>query len=104
MNTSRWLVALGLAIPLLFAGCKVNDSKATDGKLYPIKGKVLAVDLEKPFVKLDHEDIPGLMQGMHMSFDVSDPSMLDGLKEGDQVEGQLKVVGGKYVITELKKR
>ena len=105
MKTSHWLTLSMLIVPLFLAGCKGEESKTpAESKQYSVKGKVIAVDLKKPSVKLDHEDIPGLMKAMTMSFDVADAKLLDGLKEGDMVEGQLKVDGGKYVITELKKR
>src|SRR5229473_2936795 len=104
MNTFRWLGLLAVTVPFFLAGCKGDDPKSSEVKLYPIKGKVVSVDAAKPAVKLDHEDIPGLMKGMQMTFDVSDAKLLEGLKAGDDVEGQLKVDGGKQVITELKKR
>jgi protein SCO1/2 len=54
-------------------------------------------------IKLDHEDIPGLMPAMVMSFHVQDTKLTDGLKPGDKVQGTLKVTDGGYVITNLKK-
>jgi protein SCO1/2 len=104
MTTMRWLVLLTVTLPLLLAGCKTEEAKTPESKQYPIKGKVMSLDAKKPSVKLDHEDIPGLMKGMQMTFDVADAKLLDGLKEGDDVQGQLKVEAGKYIITELKKR
>ena len=103
MKTFRWLGVLALTLPLLFIGCKGEEPKTPDVKPYPVKGKIVAVDATKPSVKLDHEDIPGLMKAMQMTFGVADAKLLDGLKEGDEVQGQLKVEAGKYVITELKK-
>src|SRR5947209_8042568 len=105
MKTSHRLTLLMLIVSLFLAGCKGAEPKSpAESKQYPIKGKVIAVDVKKPSVKLDHEDIPGLMKAMTMSFDVADAKLLEGLKEGDTVEGQLKMDGGKYVITELKKQ
>lgn len=105
MRTATTIGVMALVIPLLLAGCKGDEqTKPTEGKQYAIKGKVLAIDAAKPSVKLDHEDIPGLMKAMQMTFDVADAKLLDGLKVGEEVQGQLKVDGGKYVITELKKR
>ena len=90
-----------LAVSLL-AGC--NREPPKPAAVYPIKGTVLAVDPAKPSVKLDHEDIPGLMQAMKMEFGVTNAKVLEGLKVEDQVEGQLKVESGKYIIIELHKR
>ena len=68
-------------------------------KAYEIKGTVIAVDAKKPSVKLDHQDIPGLMRAMVMEFDVAGPKVLDGLKAGDKVQGTLKEKTATRVIT-----
>ena len=68
-----WITMLILALAL--AGCK----GATD-KEYDVKGKVVAVNPDKPSVTLDHEDIPGLMNAMTMEFDVPDRKLLEGIK------------------------
>ena len=62
------------------------------------------MDVAKPSVKLDHEDIPGLMKGMQMEFAVENAKVLEGLKAGDQVQSQLKVESGKHIVTHLEKR
>jgi Cu/Ag efflux protein CusF len=102
MKRFLWFLLFVLAIPVILVGC--TESKAPAEKQYPIKGKVVAVDPDKPSVKLDHEDIPGLMQGMEMEFAVENPKLLQGLKAGEQVQGRLKVASGKYIVTELEKR
>jgi protein SCO1/2 len=93
-----------LATALLIAGCQGTQSKGPAEKQYPIKGKVIAVNPDKPSIKLEHEDIPGLMEAMTMEFAVQNAKLLEGLKAGDQVRGRLKVESGKYIITELEKR
>ena len=103
MKAVPWFWIVALLVPLALAGCKGGD-QATAAKEYPIKGKVLAVDLGKPSVKLDHEEIPGLMKAMEMDYPVENAKLLEGIKAGDQVQGQLKVESGKYIITRLEKR
>ena len=104
MKTAPWLWIAVLLIPLALAGCRGGDQPATAGKEYPIKGKVVAVDQTKPSVNLDHEEIPGLMKAMKMDYAVANPKVLEGIKAGDEVRGQLKADSGKYVITRLEKR
>jgi Cu/Ag efflux protein CusF len=110
MLNTRWLWLVLLLGPLALAGCTTNSDKTPAGKQtsaekqYSIKGKVVAVDAAKPSVKLDHEDIPGLMKGMQMDFTVENAKVLEGLKAGDQVQGHLKVESGKHIITHLEKR
>lgn len=96
------LMILGLGfVAVSSTGCgKGNGDK---DKVYDIKGKVVAVDMAKKKVTLDHEDIPGLMKAMEMPFSVENAKVLEGIKAGDQVHGKLKVKGGDYLITELMK-
>ena len=91
-------------VSLFLFGCGGGNQKASEQKEYPIKGKVMALNPDKPSVKLDHEDIPGLMKGMQMEFAVDDTKMLDGLQPGDEVEGQLKMKNGKLTIVGLQIR
>ena len=97
------LLSLTIALVCLpFIGCSQGDTDKE--KIYDIKAKVVAVDVPKKSVKLDHEDIPGFMMAMQMSFEVENAKMLDGLKAGDPVQGKLKVKAGTNVITELRKQ
>ncbi len=104
MKNLHWLGVLVVSAPLILAGCGGGDQKASEDKDYPIRGKVMAVNPDKPTVKLDHEDIPGYMKGMQMDFDVEDRKMLEGVQPGDQVEGRLKVREGKATISRLEKK
>ena len=104
LKNLKLLVVVGLLA--ILAGCQSQSGSATGkdaGKVYDIKGKVVAVDAEKKTVTLDHEDIPGLMKAMKMDFKVEDEKILAGLKAGDAVHGKLKADGGNYVVTSLEK-
>jgi hypothetical protein len=90
-----------LSLILIQSGCR-RDAPTNAGD-YPIEGKVLSRNPKGPAIKLDHKDIPGLMQAMKMDFDLADEKLLDGINEGDLVRGKLKVAGGNYVITQLEK-
>jgi Cu/Ag efflux protein CusF len=105
MKAVAWIGSLGLVVALAVAGCKDSAPATAAAKEYPIKGKVVAVDQSKPSVKLDHEAISELnMMAMTMNFDVENAKVLDGIAVGDEVQGQLKVESGRYVITRLTKR
>jgi protein SCO1/2 len=104
VNTRRWFLIVLLLAPLVFVSCRGGKEVAPAGGQYPVKGKVTSVDASKPAVKLDHEEIPGLMKAMEMEYAVENSKMLEGIKAGDQVQGQLKVEDGKYTITQLEKQ
>lgn len=83
----------------LFVGCSGNAPK--EERNYPIHGTV--VEVLDGRLKIDHQAIPGYMGAMQMTFPVSRPELLNGLKAGDQVHGQLNVVDGQPVISQLGK-
>jgi len=80
----RRLAALGIA--LLVGGCR-----AAPAHQYPITGQIIAVDQKRQQLTIKHEDIPGLMPAMTMSYDVASPSMLSGRAPGELVTGTLEV-------------
>jgi Cu/Ag efflux protein CusF len=98
-----WLIAVCSPLALVGCGPGPSEGKKEDGEnLYDFKGKVVAVDAKERTVKLDHEDIPGLMKGMkNMPFKVEDAKLLEGIQVGDEIEGKVRK---DYVIRELKKR
>ncbi|HZA53561.1 MAG TPA: copper-binding protein [Candidatus Udaeobacter sp.] len=65
------------------------------------KGKVIAVTQEKQELVLEHEAIKGFMDAMTMGYKVNSPSLLKGLKPGDQV--RFTIDKDKSVITKITK-
>jgi Cu/Ag efflux protein CusF len=102
MRTMLMLLT-GASIMLAVLGCTSNPTADKD-KVYDINGKVVSMDADNKKVRLNHEDVPGLMKGMEMDFTVSDAKVLEGIKAGDTVHGRLKVKDSNYIITELHQR
>jgi Cu/Ag efflux protein CusF len=98
MKNLVWLSLLLFLIPFAAGGC---GKKTQEENTYVIKGKITALDVDKKKVTLDHEDIPGRMKAMKMSFDLADGKILEGLKVGDNVVGKLTK---ENVILELRKQ
>ncbi|MFQ5696537.1 MAG: copper-binding protein [Terriglobia bacterium] len=96
---------VALAMGLLTAGCarEAEPPAETGPPSWTVKGKIVSVDAEAGRATVDHEDIPGLMAGMQMTFAVSDAALLEGLAEGDAVEFTLEQLGGGLTITEIRK-
>ena len=65
-------------------------------------GEVRKIDKEQGKVTLKHGPIANLdMPGMTMVFKVSDPKMLDGIKEGDKVRFTADKVNGAITVTAI---
>jgi protein SCO1/2 len=81
------------ALACLLAAC--GDPGATSGpeavRRFEARGVVQDVDREHRQVLIDHEDIPGLMPAMEMSFDVSDASVLAPLAPGQRIAFTIEV-------------
>ena len=65
------------------------------------QGKVISVVAEKQELVLEHGPIKGFMDEMTMGYKVSSPSLLKGLKPGDQVT--FTIDPKKSVITKVTK-
>jgi Cu/Ag efflux protein CusF len=65
------------------------------------QGKVISVVAEKQELVLEHGPIKGFMDEMTMGYKVSSPSLLKGLKPGDQVS--FTIDKNKSVITKIAK-
>src|ERR1700682_4716289 len=80
-----------LFIALFISGCRPRQSG--NEKRYPIKGKVIEVNLTDRTATIAHEDIEGYMPGMTMPFKIKSDADLAMLKGGDQITGNLVVDG-----------
>jgi protein SCO1/2 len=96
------LILMMVVVAGFTSGC--GKGSGDKEKIYDIKGKVVSLDPGKKKILLDHEEIPGYMMAMEMSFDVADAKILEGLKPGDPVRGKLKRTAAEPVITELHKQ
>jgi Cu/Ag efflux protein CusF len=69
---------------------------------FEAKGLIEDIDRNDNTITIDHEDIPGFMNAMSMSFSVEDPALLDGLGIESEVEFRVEVLGdGTYYIDRI---
>lgn len=68
---------------------------------YQGQGTVVAVDLTKGTVTIDHGEITGLMPRMVMAFVVDAGEALNGLKPGETIRFTLRPRGVTFTIAEL---
>jgi protein SCO1/2 len=85
----RALAAATLAASLL-GGC---GRPADPVKQYELTGQVLAVHTDRQALTVKHDDIPGYMPGMTMTFDVSAGTLLLGREPGELIAATLEVDG-----------
>ncbi len=87
------------------AGCSREKPSAKEA-IHDLKGQILSLDVANSKVELKHEKIGDWMEPMTMWFKVEERKMLEGLRDGDMVQGRVKVYDGgrNSVITELRKQ
>lgn len=90
---------IGLGLILALAAC---DSDEGGPGLYPATGIVEDVDVHGAQVLIDHQDIPGLMPAMTMTFAVPDAALLGKLARGQVIEFDLRFTGRSYEVEAFK--
>ena len=94
---------LTLLLALAAVACAPDQPEAPEGpRTYEATGTVIGVEGER--VLIDHEDIPGFMDAMTMSFPVSDPTLLEGVVGGMRVSFRIVVDGASYAIDRIEAR
>lgn len=90
------LIALSSAVWLMTSAAAAQPAS--------IKGEVTRLDAANSRVSIRHEPIPNLQMGaMNMVFRVANPSLIEGLKVGDQVIFEADRVEGAITVTKLEK-
>ena len=69
--------------------------------VYEVHGIVREVDAAAKQATIEHEDIPGLMSAMTMSFDVPDPAVLAKLLPGERVVFELEATNQSFRIVRV---
>jgi Cu(I)/Ag(I) efflux system protein CusF len=73
-------------------------------RTYPAVGVVKAINPKTPSIEILHEDVEGLMPGMQMEFDVTDPALLNGLAVNDRIDFTIEDKTGIMRVTAIKKK
>jgi len=78
-------------------------SGPAEAKTYPGHGVIRGFQSDGKVVVIEHQAIPGLMEGMTMGFELADPAAAKGFKVGDSVDFTLSVQGDNWLVESLKK-
>jgi Cu/Ag efflux protein CusF len=89
-----------VAAPVPNAPAPATSPQAATPQTTDGVGTVIATVPRMNRIIVDHEEIPGVMAAMEMSYPVDPPSLLDGLTPGDRVQFTLDVASSK--VTSLK--
>jgi protein SCO1/2 len=100
--TRRRLLPLLLLAALASPACK-REAPPSTGQRYPLKGRVVEVDVANRKVTVAHEDIPGFMPAMTMPFVVleRDAVLLRGVGPGDEITATLVAPDSRYWLEDL---
>ena len=90
-NQAKAELALAKATP---APAKQPDAVDPERR-YPLKGKIVSVEVELKQVTIEHEEIKGYMEAMTMPFPLRDEKLLRQVKKGDQIQATLIIGGAK---------
>ena len=92
----NWIGTILLLGAVSLAGCGAAPDASHTGR-----GVIQDMDVAKRKVTIDHEDIPGFMRAMTMTFAAGEGVELDGLSPGKEVEFRVKLEGGQYIVTSI---
>ena len=95
---------LALLLLLAPAACRQSARPAARGSAqrFALKGVVKEVDTARSMVTVEHETIPGYMEGMTMPFPArDDPKVLQVLRPGDRIEAALVVDGENFWLEKI---
>ena len=100
--TRERLLPLILLAALVAPSC-TRETPPAAGQRYPLRGKVVGVDLASRKITIAHEDIPGFMPAMTMPFVVleKDAALLQHVGSGDEVTASLVAPDSRYWLEDL---
>src|SRR5437868_13205158 len=74
-----------LILLLLFSTALLLSCNKPTVRRYELKGDIIAVDARSQEIVVRHEDIPGFMKAMTMSYKVAKPAEFEKLKPGQRI-------------------
>jgi protein SCO1/2 len=99
-----WAAILGLSLGACGKGAPGQAAApAAAGRDYAAHGIIRGFQSDNKVVVIEHQAIPGLMEGMTMGFELKPPALGQRLKAGDKVDFTLNVAGDDWSVTALSK-
>ena len=98
LQPTAWALSIVLALIVGISGC---GGESPDG--HAGHGVVVSLDADARKISLDHEDIPGFMKAMTMTFNLAPGIALVGIDAGTEVDFRVNEKGGVYTVTEIRR-
>ena len=97
MTNLQKTVLVIFAAAVLFTGCHST-------KRYNLRGRVMAKTPATSEIIVDHEEIPGFMAAMTMSYKVKDPAVVGEVEPGDAIAAEVVVTnnGNDYWLEDVR--
>lgn len=111
------LFSLAALTALIFAACGQTESHqethettagetatataAEAAETYPITGTIVSRDEAKNEIRTDHDEIPGFMKAMEMSYEVRGAKVAELPADGSRFRGTLHVSDDGYWLTDV---
>ncbi|MDR1989161.1 MAG: SCO family protein [Acidobacteriaceae bacterium] len=99
----RIRLALSLALTLLTLACGSSSPSSSGGREYTLQGQIIAMSADHREATIKHEEIPGFMSAMTMSYKVRDAKEYASLVPGDLVNATLVVEDADAYLKNVKK-
>ncbi|HTQ30585.1 MAG TPA: SCO family protein [Opitutaceae bacterium] len=98
----RGLAATATLLLALLASCSRPAGSSADAgeKRWPLRGQILAVDAAHQTLRVQHDEIKGLMPAMTMDYPVG-PGDLAIAKPGERIRGELVQTGGDFRLEKI---
>jgi protein SCO1/2 len=104
MRRSLLTLSIAALLGLSLAACVKQTPSAASaqaGKDYAAHGVIRGFQSDDKVVVIEHQAIPGLMEGMTMGFELRPAALGQGFKVGDKVDFTLTVAGDDFAVTGL---
>lgn len=93
-------LALALSTTLLLTACGRKPTSTV--RHYDTRGIVQGISPDRQTLEIQHEDIPGFMPSMTMSFSVPDPKEIANIKIGEAISFRMTVTDKELLVDQVK--
>jgi protein SCO1/2 len=95
-------VALIISVAILLPGCGRKATSTEHARHYDTRGFVQGFSPDRQTIEIQHEDVPGFMPSMTMSFSVRNRNEIADLKIGEAISFRMTVTDKELLVDQVK--